>query len=219
MTINQEIHGDVRNYRKALCTAKHAHKPRTRLQPSNAIKNFAGVSAASSSSSSESDSERRDGAAGGSDGDSSQGSSVEERLQAAAAGRRRFGWTSERGRTWKSTEGDGHGYVSDLTETMTGLSAGDRPFQPYSAALCNALEDDFMLTPDALASGDNFSPLQQARIFHTCFCFLSLLREALQLPYCQLVRCAVVLICQVVDAASKLLGTARVACAPHSRIQ
>jgi hypothetical protein len=63
-----------------------------------------------------------------------------------------------------------------VADTLTHVAHGDRPFQPYSAALCNCLDDDFMLTPDALASGDNFSPLQQARscfarsLARLCFC-------------------------------------------------
>lgn len=96
---------------------------------------------------------------------SSRGS-IEERLDAAAAagprGGRRFGWSHDehrRGRVWSGAEA-GHDRIGDA---ITAISDADRPFQPYSAALCNTLDDTPLLTPDALASGDNFSPLQQVR--------------------------------------------------------
>ena len=54
----------------------------------------------------------------------------------------------------------GHARVKD---SLKDVKLRDRPFQPYSAALCNCLDDMHLLTPDALASGDNFSPLQQVR--------------------------------------------------------
>ena len=78
---------------------------------------------------------------------------------------KRFGWTVERGRTWggpggaESVDGAGHDRITEGTY----IAPADRPFQPYSAALANCLDDMHLLTPDALASGDNFSPLQQAR--------------------------------------------------------
>lgn len=78
----------------------------------------------------------------------------------AAPSASRFGWTSESGRMWEVSEERGH---SRIEESLRNISPADRPFQPYSAALVNTLDEMQMLTPDALASGDSISPLQQVR--------------------------------------------------------
>jgi hypothetical protein len=99
-------------------------------------------------------------------------SSVAERLDRAAlerkprsgsSGKHRFGWTAEHdGRLWSAHAG--HDLISDQIRT---LAEQDRPFQPYSAALCNLLDETPLLTPAALASGDQLSPLQQVRAAET----------------------------------------------------
>jgi hypothetical protein len=61
---------------------------------------------------------------------------------------------------WEVSEGRGHSRIED---SLRNISPADRPFRPYSAALVNTLDEMQMLTPDALASGDNITPLQQVR--------------------------------------------------------
>jgi hypothetical protein len=94
---------------------------------------------------------------------SSESSSIAERLNRVAVEskrKNRFGWSSERdahsGRLWNNL--DGHDLISNQIRTLANT---DRPFQPYSAALCNLLDETPLLTPAAIASGDNLSPLQQ----------------------------------------------------------
>jgi hypothetical protein len=91
--------------------------------------------------------------------------SVNERLAAASADARAagtLGGSKEVEEAPRKTGFDSSGH-DNITSTFE-ISDAEKPFRPFSAALVNLMAKESLLSPAALASGDNLTPLQKVRL-------------------------------------------------------